>query len=167
MSIFQELQDEADSLHGAGSQKATIISMALVGIREAFATLTKHGVHLHLEAGAPPPVQVDEWPKAYRRTWKDEAGEHREHLVVANEEMAKNLSEGWEPNVAEPVDEVKAKQAEEAKAKSSGQVLGVGSDGKPTMVDPDLNVSGAELSEADAARIDAEQANVDHSGESH
>lgn len=155
MSIFQELQDEADSLHGAGSQKATIISMALAGIREAFATLTKHGVHLHLEAGAAPTVEPAEWPKAYRRTWKDEAGEHTEHLVVANEEMARNLSEGWEPNVAEPVDEEKTKQATEASAKGSGQVLGMGIDGRPAMVDP--NVSGAELSEADAARIDAAQ----------
>lgn len=172
MSIFQELQDEANNLHGTGSQKATIISTALAGIREAFATLTKHGMHLHLEQGPPPPGDVAEWPKAYRRTWKDDQGDHTEYLVVANEEMAKNLTDGWEPNVAQEVGEDQHKQAAEANAKTSGQVLGMGSDGKPAMVDPDLstdnpNTSGAELSEADAARIDAEQANVDRPGESH
>lgn len=168
MGIFQELQDEANDLHGTGSQKATIISTALAGIREAFATLTKHGMHLHLEQGPPPPGDVAEWPKAYRRTWKDDKGDHTEYLVVANEEQAKNLTEGWEPNVAQEVDEGARKQADEASAKASGQVLGMGPDGKPALVHGgppnELNASGAQLSEADTARIEAEQQG-DDSGE--
>lgn len=163
MSIWQDLQDRFDLDHGAHSQKATILGGALAAIREAFATLTKHGVHLHLEQGPPPPSQTSEWPKMYVKRSKDDKGvEHVEHLTVSSDEMAKNLTEGWEPNVADKPSDEQAKAATEKNVQTgSGPRLGIGPDGKPAMTDnrdgPDLNESGSELSEEESRRIAEEE----------
>lgn len=139
MSIWQELQDEINLDHGAHSQKATVLGMALAGIRESFSTLVKHGYNLHLERGPAPPAALVEWPKMYVKRWKDDDGvEHIEHLSVASDVMAKNLTSGWVPNEAEPLEEGQKRQQAEAEAKAQqakggGPMLGVGPNGKPTM----------------------------------